>query len=130
MYPKAKVAMLRAKIREAIRAQNARWRFSCYDCISCVKLDATDRHSPHHCTGGFLDRPSSQLRPAPIVLECFNFGQSNGAFGRVVEWMILNGFNIMEDDHGWATVARRIVSRSTNCGHLPNVSHKNLERFI
>ncbi len=42
---------------------------------------------------------------------------------------ILNDFDIMNDDYGWATVVRRIIKRSTQCGHFLNVSPRNLRRF-
>ena len=129
MYTKKKVAILRAKIREAIKAQNARWKFCCYDCMCCVPIDPTDKISALYCNAGFLDRPSKQLRSTHNVMDCFTFGQQHGEFGVVVAWMILNDFDIMNDDYGWATVVRRIIKRSTQCGHFVNVSPRNLRRF-
>ena len=130
MYPRTKVQILRAMIRDAITDQNKRWKFSCYDCVCCVPIDPRDRGSARECNAGFLDRPSKTLMPAHMVMACFQFGQHNGAFGPVVAWMILNGFDIMNDEYGWGTVLQRIVRRSNKCGHFLNVNPRNLRRFV
>lgn len=125
MLDSGKKNQLRAAVRQAIKTCNTDWKFSCYDCRHCV----TDDRINFYCELGIV----SVLTNLPIVVTrlpvCFERNHVNSTYGKILEWMVLNGVDFYNAERGWATIVTRILKRTNYAGHFMNVRKDNLEKF-